>query len=299
MELRAERPNFDTNPEEALGLLPSTAVAARATTTVTPNTGLGEGVGMRLVGLVLRKQPSTRLKPNQNRLQMVQTGINNYDEHNGKSDDAHGPPGSRPLQNLHQVGQWNSQSTTAQRLRHRKAATPNKASTKPQLTKTNERCRVWHHSHEKCVHRASTKGHAKHRPQDDCRWNHPMGKNAPHPRTKHTNDQFAGRNLRAFSRTIARLRGSRRGPRGLHRNTQTKRESTECITTSMVQQELMDSIRSGCSPRLPSNKRDQGRDVLYHIVGMTKFSDELSTQKHRSEPNKEYPSKGQILLMVG
>ena len=126
-----------------------------------------------------------------------------------------------------------------------------------------------------------------------------MGKNAPHFRTKHTNDQFAGRNLRAFSRTAARPRGPTRGTRRLHRNTRTKRESTECITTTMDQLELMDSIGSGCSPRPPSNKRGRGREVLYQEVSTTKpYSDDVSTKKHRPEPNKEQPSKGHILLMV-
>ena len=86
-----DRPNLGTDPEDSLGLIPRAVVATRATTTATPNTGMGESAGMRRVGLALRKQPSTCPKPNQNRLQMVQTRINNLDEHNGKSDYAHGP----------------------------------------------------------------------------------------------------------------------------------------------------------------------------------------------------------------
>ena len=157
----ANRTKPSTDLAKALGVLRRAAAATKATSTITPNQGMGENTVLCVMGFALFQQPSPRSEPNQDFLQIVQTGINNHHEYNGQSNNAHGPFGRRSLQNLGQVGQRIFELATAQRLSRRQAASPNPTSTRSELTHPNKRRSVWHAPLQKCVLRAGTKSPAR------------------------------------------------------------------------------------------------------------------------------------------
>ena len=74
------RPKPGTNSKAVLGDFLRAVEATRASSTKTPYQRMGHSIGKCLMGMAVRRQPSPISEPNQSRLQMVQTGINNFVE---------------------------------------------------------------------------------------------------------------------------------------------------------------------------------------------------------------------------
>ena len=255
---------------------------------------MGKTNGLRIIRLAVLQQPSPRSEPNQNFLQIVQTGINNQHEHNGQSNDAHGPFDRRALQNHSQVGKRFFELAPPQRLSSGEAASPNPTSTGSEFTHSNKRRSVWHAPLQECVLRAGTTSLARsQRPQLDLRRNHSLEKNGILPSTNGPGNQHPGRNLGTFSRTNAGLRRSKRNSSRSYNSTKTRRRATECITGTMDQLELVDQIKAGHNLRTPSqNKRTGEGERPPKRPNKTKPDpEEVCTRKESHLHIMERPSK--------
>ena len=230
------RSSPQTNIASALGVVCSVTNATRTTPTATPHQGPCKHSGLRVMGLAISLRPSSRAEPNQNLLQVVQTGIDHQLEHNGQCHNNHGPLGRRTLQNHNKVGQRCFEPASPQRLNSGEAASPNPSSTGSEPNHPNKRCSVWSAPLQECVFRTSTPSPARSRgPQFD-KWRyHSLEQGGIFSSTNRFIQQHPCRKFRTFSRTNPRVSRPTRKSRRTCIATKTRRRTTECNTRIMDQ----------------------------------------------------------------
>ena len=229
---------------------------------------------------------------------MVQTGINNFAEDNSESSYTNGPFGRRTVRDLGQGGQRIPLLASAQQCRRTKTAPPNPASTKPQFTNTNKARHFWHHPLQKCLLRAGTKSLTRTQgPKNDRRWKHRMGKTSFFFPTKHARQQHVGgRDLGTLTRTNPGLGDPIRVRSRLDRNTRPRRTTSECITRTLDQLDLVVQIRHTLWSRVSSHNKGAGEgEVLREGRSMTKLDPAVACiQKQSFTLNIKQPSSGQF-----
>ena len=127
-----------------------------------------------------------------------------------------------------------------------------------------------------------------------------MGKTSLLPPTKHAGRQHAGRqNLRTFPRTNPGLRDTKRAGRRRGRNIRPRRPTSEPITRTLDQLELVVQVGHTMRLRVSSQYKGAGAgEVLRGGRSMTKLDQAFACiQKVSLTPNRNQPSNGKFFFM--